>query len=149
MDRPDAGSHTSPDYSRRVSTTAPRTVPVWPAAVADAVAVLAFTLIGIASHDGSLVAAFGRVAWPFALAAALGWAVSRAWQDPSRVWPTGVLIWFVTVFGALVLRGVSGQGIAWSFALVTAVFLAITMLGWRGLVAALRRRQTAEPRPSS
>lgn len=146
MDRPDAGSHVPPDYSRRVSTTAPRTVPVWPAAVADAVAVLAFTLVGIASHDGSLVAAFGRVVWPFALAAALGWVMTRAWQDPSRLWPTGVLIWFMTVFGALVLRGVSGQGLAWSFALVTAVFLAITMLGWRTLVTVLRRSRKAQDR---
>lgn len=134
-----------PGYPRRVSTTAPasRTAPVWPAAVADAVAVLAFTLIGIASHDGSLVAAFGRVVWPFALAAAIGWAVTRAWRDPARVWPTGVLIWLVTAAGGLVLRGVSGQGLAWSFAMVTAVFLAITMLGWRALVTALRRGQTA------
>ena len=129
-----------------MSTTAPRTAPVWPAAVADAVAVLAFTLVGIASHDGSLVAAFGRVVWPFALAAALGWAIARAWQDPSRIWPTGVLIWFLTVFGGLVLRGVSGQGLAWSFALVTAVFLAITMLGWRALVTALRRGGAAQDR---
>lgn len=126
-----------------MSTTAPRTVPVWPAAVADAVAVLAFTLIGIASHDGSLVAAFGRVVWPFALAAALGWVITRAWQDPTRIWPTGVLIWFITVLGGLLLRGVSGQGLAWSFTLVTAVFLAITMLGWRTLVTALRRAQAA------
>jgi hypothetical protein len=126
-----------------VSTTAPRTVPVWPAAVADAVAVLAFTLIGIASHDGSLVAAFGRVVWPFALAAALGWVITRAWLDPTRIWPTGVLIWFITVLGGLLLRGVSGQGLAWSFTLVTAVFLAITMLGWRTLVTALRRAQAA------
>jgi len=126
-----------------VSTTAPaaRTAPVWPAAVADAVAVLAFTLIGIASHDGSLVAAFGRVVWPFALAAALGWVLTRAWQDPARVWPTGVLILVTTVVGGLALRGVSGQGLAWSFALVTAIFLAITMLGWRALVTALRRAQ--------
>ena len=128
-----------------MSTTAPasRTAPVWPAAVADAVAVLAFTLIGIASHDGSLVAAFGRVVWPFALAAALGWVLTRAWQDPARIWPTGVLVWFMTVSGGLLLRGVSGQGLAWSFALVTAVFLAITMLGWRALVTALRRAQAA------
>jgi hypothetical protein len=126
-----------------VSTTTSRTAPVWPAAVADAVAVLAFTLIGIASHDGSLVSAFGRVVWPFAVAAALGWAVTRAWRDPARVWPTGVLIWLVTVVGGLVLRGVSGQGLAWSFALVTALFLAITMLGWRALVTALRRGQAA------
>ena len=126
-----------------MSTTAPaaRTAPVWPAAVADAVAVLAFTLIGIASHDGSLVAAFGRVVWPFALAAALGWVLTRAWQDPARVWPTGVLILVTTVVGGLALRGVSGQGLAWSFALVTAIFLAITMLGWRALVTALRRAQ--------
>lgn len=109
--------------------------------MADAVAVLVFTFIGIASHDGSLVSAFGRVVWPFALAAAVGWAWTRAWHDPARIWPTGVLIWFTTVVGGLVLRGVSGQGLAGSFALVTTIFLAITMLGWRGLVAALRRAQ--------
>lgn len=128
-----------------MSTTAPasRTAPVWPAAVADAVAVLAFTLIGIASHDGSLVSAFGRVVWPFALAAAIGWAVTRAWHDPARLWPTGALIWLVTVLGGLALRGVSGQGLAWSFALVTAIFLAITLLGWRALVAALGRGRAA------
>jgi hypothetical protein len=134
-----------------VSTPAPaaRTAPVWPAAVADALAVLAFTLIGIASHDGSLVAAFGRVVWPFALAALIGWAVTRAWQDPARIWPTGVLIWLVTVVGGVVLRGVSGQGLVWSFALVTAIFLAITMLGWRALVTALRRGQAARLEPGS
>lgn len=128
-----------------MSTTTPasRTAPVWPAAVADAVAVLAFTLIGIASHDGSLVAAVGRVVWPFARAAAIGWAISRAWRDPASLWPTGVLVWSVTVVGGLVLRGVSGQGLAWSFVLVTAIFLAITMLGWRTLVTALRRGQAA------
>jgi hypothetical protein len=109
--------------------------------VADAVAVLVFTVVGIASHDGSLVAALGRVVWPFALAAAIGWAVARAWRDPARVWPTGVLIWAVTVLGGLALRGLSGGGLAWSFALVTAIFLAITMLGWRGLVTGIRRGQ--------
>ena len=126
-----------------MSTPAPisRTTPVWPAAVADAVAVLVFTIVGIASHDGSLVAALGRVVWPFALAAAIGWAVSRAWRDPARVWPTGVIIWAVTVLGGLALRGVTGGGLAWSFALVTAIFLAITMLGWRALVAGIRRGQ--------
>lgn len=125
-----------------MSTTS-RTAPAWPAAVADAVAVLAFTIIGIASHDGSLVSAFARVLWPFALAAVIGWIVTRAWRHPARVWPTGVLVWLVTVAGGLALRGVSGQGLAWSFALVTAIFLAITLLGWRGLAAALRRGRTA------
>jgi hypothetical protein len=128
-----------------VSTASPasRTSPVWPAAAADAVAVLAFTLIGIASHDGSFASVFGRVVWPFALAAALGWVMTRAWHDPARIWPTGVLIWFLTVVGGLALRDVSGQGLAWTFTLVTTLFLAVTMLGWRALVAALRRGKTA------
>lgn len=127
------------------NSAASRPVPVWPAAAADAVAVLVFAGVGIASHDGSFVSAFGRVVWPFALAAALGWVLTRAWRDPARVWPTGVLIWFLTVLGGLLLRGVSGQGLAWSFALVTTLFLGTTMLGWRGLVAALRRSQARPP----
>ena len=120
-------------------------IPVWPAAVADALCVLVFSVVGIASHDGSMINALGRVVWPFALAAAIGWVLTRAWRDPARTWPTGVLIWFTTVLGGLALRGVSGQGLAWSFALVTALFLAITLLGWRGLVAALRRSRTTTP----
>ncbi|GAA4692719.1 Protein of unknown function (DUF3054) [Promicromonospora umidemergens] len=112
---------------------------VWPAVVADAACVLVFAVTGIASHDGSMVAALGRVVWPFALAAALGWVLTRAWHDPARVWPTGVLIWFMTVLGGLALRGISGQGLAWTFVLVTTLFLALTMLGWRGVVAAVRR----------
>ncbi|MCP2262920.1 DUF3054 domain-containing protein [Promicromonospora thailandica] len=130
-----------------MSTTAPsvRTAPVWPAAAADAVAVLAFTAIGIASHDGNLLSAFGRVVWPFALAAVLGWLVARAWRHPARVWPTGVVVWAVTVLGGLALRGVSGGGLAWSFALVTAAFLALTLLGWRAVATLTRRRRTPRP----
>jgi Na+/melibiose symporter-like transporter len=126
-----------------VSTASPtaRTAPLWTAAAADAASVLVFAVAGIASHDGSMAAALGRVVWPFALAAALGWVLTRAWHDPARIWPTGVLIWLVTVVGGLALRGVSGQGLAWTFVLVTTLFLALTMLGWRALLAAgLRRR---------
>ena len=126
-------------------------VPVWPAVAADAVCVLVFAAVGISSHDGSLVGALGRVVWPFALAAALGWVLTRAWRDPARVWPAGVLIWFLTVLGGLVLRGVSGQGLAWSFALVTALFLAATMLGWRALTTLVLRPKppvTTQPHPT-
>ena len=116
--------------------------------MADAACVLVFAVTGIASHDGSLLTALGRVVWPFALAAALGWVLTRAWRDPARVWPTGVVIWLVTVLGGLLLRGVSGQGLAWTFALVTTLFLALTMLGWRTVVAALRRRARPGTSPS-
>lgn len=114
-------------------------IPVWPALVADTVSILAFAVVGIASHDGDLAGAFARVVWPFAVGGAAGWVWTRAWRAPDRVWPVGVAVWSTTVLLGLVLRAVTGGGVAWSFAAVTAVFLAITMLGWRGLVTALRR----------
>ncbi|WP_125774060.1 DUF3054 domain-containing protein [Antribacter gilvus] len=113
--------------------------PVWPAVVADTVSVAAFALIGIASHDGSLAEAFVRVVWPFAVGAAVGWAWTRAWRSPDRLWPVGVLVWCTTVALGLALRALAGDGVAWAFAGVTAVFLAITMIGWRALVTGLRR----------
>ncbi|MCF4119769.1 DUF3054 domain-containing protein [Antribacter sp. KLBMP9083] len=119
--------------------------PVWPAIVADSLSILAFAAVGMTSH-GSDPASFLRVVWPFALAAAAGWAWTRAWSAPDRVWPVGVSIWFTTVFLGLILRAVTGGGFAVSFGLVTAIFLAVTLVGWRALVTALRRaaeRRTA------
>ena len=119
--------------------------PVWPAIVADTLSILAFATVGMSSH-GSDPAGFLRVVWPFAAAAAIGWAWTRAWHAPDRVWPVGVSVWFTTVIVGLLLRAVTGGGFAGSFALVTAVFFGVTLVGWRALVTALRRaaeRRTA------
>lgn len=118
------------------------TVPL--ALVADLVCVLAFVLIGKADHEtGTALASVASTAWPFAAGALLGWVVTLAWRSPVRIWPTGVFVWAVTVAGAMVLRLFSGGSAPFSFVLVTSLFLATTMLGWRAvvlLVATTRQR---------
>jgi hypothetical protein len=117
----------------------------WAAVAGDVACVLAFTLVGTANHGsgGSLVHVL-TVGAPFLVALALGWVVSRAWRAPARVWPVGVVVWFATVVLGLALRPLLEGGFAWSFALVTAGFLALTMLGWRAVVSLVRR--AARPR---
>jgi hypothetical protein len=125
----DSGAGTTSGASR---------VPVAPGIIADAVAILVFSIAGMRAHD-TILLELGRVAWPFAVAAALGWAWTRAWHDPSRIWPVGVAVWFTTVVGGMILRVATGGSFQISFLLVTAAFLGITMLGWRGMVAVIKR----------
>ena len=117
------------------------------AVVGDVLCVLVFTLVGTANHaSGGSVTHLLAVAAPFALGLTVGWAVSRAWRAPARLWPTGAAVWFATVAVGLALRPLFVGGFAWSFALVTAAFLAATMLGWR-LVGTLARRRTTSTAP--
>lgn len=115
------------------------------ALLADLLSVLVFVVVGKADHaTGLSPAAVAGTAWPFLVALALGWAVTLAWRSPGRIWPTGVLVWSVTVVGAMPLRLLSGEGAPFSFVLVTSLFLAATMLGWRAvaLLVSRRKRQT-------
>ncbi|WP_017603489.1 DUF3054 domain-containing protein [Nocardiopsis alkaliphila] len=113
----------------------------------DLICVLAFVLVGKADHATGLEpTAVAATAWPFLVALALGWAVTLAWRSPGRIWPTGVLVWAVTVVGTMPLRLLSGEGAPLSFALVTSLFLAATMLGWRviALLVSRKRRQATD-----
>lgn len=111
------------------------------AAVIDVVAVVAFVLIGRRSHDETAAVAgvLGTV-WPFLVGLAVGWALARAWRNPIQLLPTGVIIWVLTVLLGLGLRGVTGGGLAWTFLAVTAVVLAVFLLGWRAVAQWLTRR---------
>jgi hypothetical protein len=121
----------------------PRASLITTAAVVDAAAVVVFVVIGRRSHaEGLDVVGIASTAWPFLAGLALGWLLTRAWRRPLAVWPTGVVIWAVTVGGGLVLRAAAGQGIELAFVMVAAVVLATLLIGWR-LVTALVRRLTA------
>jgi hypothetical protein len=114
---------------------------VWPAVACDVVCVLVFVLVGTANHQsGGTAGRIALVTLPFLVGLAVGWVAARAWRAPARPWPTGVATWFATVALGLLLRLLAGGGFAWSFAIVTALFLAATMLGWRLLAALLARR---------
>lgn len=104
--------------------------------LADLVCVVVFAAAGKSSHEASdsewVVLA---IVWPFAVAVALAHAILR-WRRarPARVWPEGALVVAVTYVLGMALRVLSERGIAVGFLIVAAVFLSLTMLGWRGAV---------------
>ena len=111
--------------------------------LADVVCVLVFSLAGHQSHEASasqLVTL--RIAWPFLVGCLVGWAVvaRRSWTA-YRVWPAGTTVLAATYVLGLLLRLVSGRGISGGFPIVTIVFLAVTMLGWRLVVGFVRARR--------
>ncbi|WP_159945581.1 MULTISPECIES: DUF3054 domain-containing protein [unclassified Nocardiopsis] len=110
------------------------------ALLADLACVLAFVVIGKVDHQtGTALASVAATAWPFAAAVFLGWVATLAWTAPVRIWPTGVFVWAVTVAGGMVLRLLTGENAPLSFVVVTSVFLAATMLGWRAAALLVRR----------
>ncbi|MTE14740.1 DUF3054 domain-containing protein [Nocardia aurantiaca] len=118
--------------------------------VVDVALVVVFCAIGRRSHDESIGAGLLRTFWPFGAGLLLGWVISLAVAagregasaaqrfDGRAVWPTGVIVWLSTLVGGMLLRVVSGQGIAFSFVLVAASFLALFVVGWRAAVQVLR-----------
>ncbi len=109
--------------------------------------VVVFAAIGRATHDGDVLGPFGSglatTAWPFVAALLIGWAVTRAWRRPTTVVRTGLPVWAITVALGMVLRALSGQGVAVAFIIVATITLAVFLLGWRGLARLAARRRRA------
>jgi len=116
------------------------------AACADVAWLVAFVLLGRSSHtEGESVAGVARTLWPFLVGLALGWIVARAWRRPAAVAPTGLVVWPVCVATAMVLRAVSGQGVAPAFVGVALAFVGLGLLGWRGGAGLVHRRLPSGP----
>jgi FtsH-binding integral membrane protein len=116
-----------------------------PPVVAYLACVLVFALAGKTSHEASdsdwVVLA---IVWPFALAVVLVHAGLVLRERPTRrLWPEGAVVLAVTYLVGMLLRVASGRGIAVAFLIVAVLFLALTMLGWRGLVQLALRRRTS------
>jgi hypothetical protein len=107
------------------------------ALVLDVCCVLAFVLIGRASHsEAGGITGLARTAWPFLAGLAVGLAGTRAWRRPAAIVPAGIGAWLGTVGVGMVLRVVSGQGTAAAFIVVALAFLGLFMLGWRAAAIA-------------
>ena len=130
--------------------SSPRRSPAAPALVVDAVLVIVFAAIGRATHDGDVLGPFGSglatTAWPFLVALVVGWLLSRAWRRPVALVRTGLPVWAVTVVLGMVLRAVSGQGVAVAFVIVAAITLALFLLGWRGVARLIGRGKRSAAR---
>ncbi|WP_204163936.1 DUF3054 domain-containing protein [Nocardioides solisilvae] len=115
-----------------------------PALLLDLVAVLAFAAAGRRSHDsGDGLSAVLDIAWPFAVGALAGHlllalAPPLRDQSPARVL-AGVVVWPVTVTLGMLLRQATGDGTAWSFVLVATGVLGALLVGWRTVLALVRR----------
>lgn len=112
----------------------------WVAAVTDVCCVLAFVLIGRASHaQGESLAGLASTSWPFLCGLGAGWAASRAWRRPLALWPAGLAAWLCAAGLGMILRVVSGQGTATAFIVVALAFLGLFLVGWRLLARLLAR----------
>jgi hypothetical protein len=110
------------------------------AAIVDLVLVVAFVLIGRASHNEGLLGTLVTL-WPFLAGLAIGWIGSRAWRTPFTLRWTGLTIWAATVIVGMLLRAVAGQGVQLGFVIVTTVVLATFLLGWRAIAQFVLRRR--------
>ena len=111
------------------------------AVVSDVVCVLVFCTIGRRSHaEGVTLTGVAETAWPFLTGTAVGWLVARGWRRPTALTPTGVIVWIATVAVGMLLRKLSGQGVAISFVVVASAVTAALLLGWRAITRLRRDR---------
>ncbi|HEX5142359.1 MAG TPA: DUF3054 domain-containing protein [Mycobacterium sp.] len=124
--------------------TSPAARQVATAAVIDVVCVVLFCAIGRRSHaEGLTLTGVAETAWPFLAGTAVGWLLSRLWpggpHGPAAVYPAGVTIWLATVVIGMLLRALTGQGVAFSFIVVASIVTALLLLGWRAVWALVSR----------
>jgi hypothetical protein len=103
-----------------------------PARIAiDVVLVVVFAVVGRASHGEALnLGGVLATGWPFLvgclIGSVLGCLVLRlSWLRE------GLLVWAITVVVGLLLRGITGGGLAMGFLIVATIVLAVFLIGWR------------------
>ncbi|ORB62414.1 DUF3054 domain-containing protein [Mycolicibacterium tusciae] len=120
--------------------SAEQTRPALTALATDVVCVVVFCTIGRRSHaEGLTLSGIAETAWPFLVGTLTGWLLSRAWQRPAALVPTGVAVWLCTVVVGMLLRKLTSAGTAPSFIVVASLSTALLLLGWRAGVALLSR----------
>lgn len=109
-------------------------------AAMDIVIILVFVGIGRFVHDhGVNAAGMASTTWPFAGGLAVAWLSLAAWRRSGLSPSDGAIASVLTVLVAMILRVVSGQGIAVAFVFVALAFLGVSMVGWRALLAVINR----------
>lgn len=109
----------------------------------DVIAVLGFTIVGLASHGGIDLKEIGRVGWPFLAALVVVWALPLVRMTSLLVWPTGVVVWLVTAVGGLVIRWAIYGGVSGPMPWITIGVLGVLIVGWRTIAHLIERRKVA------
>ncbi|WP_258802192.1 DUF3054 domain-containing protein [Pseudarthrobacter sp. NS4] len=113
------------------------------AALTDIVLILVFAAIGRDAHQrGDVVSGVLLTAWPFLAGAAAGWLATRAWRHPLSLRRAGLGVWLGSVVGGMLLRAITGQTVVLPFIIVALLSLGLLLLGYRLLLAGIRRRRS-------
>ncbi|GAA2543322.1 DUF3054 domain-containing protein [Pseudonocardia hydrocarbonoxydans] len=110
------------------------------ALAADLVAVVVFAAVGRVNHaeSGDLWGLLVTLA-PFAVGVGAAWATPVVRADPSGLRAGAVVLAGAVVVGLALRAGFTGR-LPVSFAVVTALSLAVLLLGWRALSLVVARR---------
>jgi hypothetical protein len=114
----------------------PRVRPVIAWAI-DFALLLVFVAIGRASHGEDVLGFFGTLL-PFLVGLQSGWLL-RSGRPPIAIVTSGVVVWASTLVLGMLLRALTGQGVALSFVVVATLVLAVFFLGWRALAHLILR----------
>ena len=107
----------------------------------DAVAVVAFVVIGRRSHDeAETLAGVINTAAPFLIGLVGAWFALASWRPPTDIVVGPAVAGLTAAFGLLLRRFVFDEGTATSFVVVTVLFLTAAMTGWRLVARFLDRR---------
>lgn len=105
----------------------------------DVLAVVVFTVVGMATHESG--DGFVTVLWPFVVGLAIAWTVPAVRSLPLLIWPSGVIVWATTTVVGLALRALTGGGVSGAFPWVAAGVLALLLIGWRVVPEVIERRR--------
>ncbi|NBQ41849.1 MAG: DUF3054 domain-containing protein, partial [Mycobacteriaceae bacterium] len=64
----------------------------------------------------------------------------RGWRRPAAVVPTGLTVWVCAVVVGMLVRRGTAEGTALAFVVVATLSIGLLVLGWRLVLAVLRRR---------
>jgi Protein of unknown function (DUF3054) len=113
-------------------------VKVWPAIAVDVIAVVVFAIVGRSSHgESNDLVGVAVTAWPFLVGCLIGLVVGRAWRRPAAL-TTGLVVWLCTLLVGMILRALTGRGVAVTFIIVAGISLAVLLLGWRAAFTAIQ-----------
>ncbi len=102
------------------------------ASVADLLCVVAFAIIGRASHAEALdPGGVMTTLAPFWVGFLLGWGIITAQYRSGFEVSDGVIVAAVTVSAGMTLRALLGGGVQLAFVLVASVFLLTALVAWR------------------
>lgn len=111
--------------------------------IVDVASVLAFALIGRASHAEALTfEGVSRTFMPFLAALLLTWVVLTLRKPALTPLQQGAVVAGATLVLGMTFRLLIGDGVAWPFIVVAAIFLFTTMIGWRVLYAVAKRQSS-------